>query len=482
MDDSRVKNLFLCVVAMLLATTHNVDAHPLGMSSVNRYAGVRLHPREIEVDYLIDYAELPAYAEIESLDADHDGAVTSVERDTYVDHYLQRLLPVLDVRVEGVRVSFHKTFHGMEAPEGQNGLSTLRVAIELRGPLPETVPARCVVTVRDTLYSERNGWRELAADDAPGGRVVGSTVPNGPRAGARLVYPTQPGATLLRMNEGRFEFDRSQVGTNAGRSWIQRITQRVTDNREGARLVDALKNPHKSLSFVLFALALAFGLGAGHALSPGHGKTLVAASLVGTQGKIKHAVILGASVTVAHTASVFVLGMLVLLAEHTLGTDKILRTLELASGVLVMGLALSQLPARWRRFRTTDAVPESQSVHDTDHHDHHHHTVADGLSLRSLVALGASGGVVPCPGALVVLLAAVGLHQVAFGMLLIVAFSLGLASVLTVIGAVFVMARARFERLSTNGRLFRVLPVVSSCAVLMLGAVMIVRSLTRGAL
>jgi len=487
----RRRTTTLCIAALALATP-TLPAHPLGLSSVNRYAGVKLQGREVEVDYLVDYAEIPAYTEIERLDADHDGAVTSGERDRYVASFLTTLLPALDVQVDGVRVALHSVGHGMEAPQGQNGLSTLRLAIELRGPLPVGA-ARHTVRVIDRQFAERGGWRELAAESSPWGRVVSSSLPPSPSAGRGLVYPTDPDDPRAvrvrppRHDDATFVFE-ALDGSGPRGATLRDVTQRRGGGgSDGARLVALLRDPHRSPGFILFALALAFALGAGHALSPGHGKTIVGASLLGARGRPKHALLLGVAVTVTHTASVFALGFLALAIERYVGSEKLLRTLELSSGALVAAVALSQLPERVRRMRAAFAPKAVERAHDHDHgHDHEHghdhdhsHALPEELTPRALIALGVSGGIVPCPGALVVLLAAIGLHQVAFGLAMLVAFSMGLATVLSAIGLVFVLARSRFERLSTEGRLLRALPVLSSCAVLVLGVVIAVRALVK---
>lgn len=461
-------------------------AHPLGLSSVNRYVGVKLLAQEVEVDYLVDFAEIPAYAEIDRLDGDRDGAVTPQERDRYVALFLQQLLPGLDVQVDGTRLSLRRVGHGMEAPVGQNGLSTLRVAIELRGELPPGGRRRSVRVV-DRYLSERNGWRELAAESSPWWRVLSSSLPPSPSAGRGLVYPTDPDDPQAvrvpppRHDEATFVFE-VHDGTERAASSMDGSMVRRGSARDGARLVTLLRTPQRSVAFVLFALGLAFALGAGHALSPGHGKTLVGASLLGARGRPRDAFLLGATVTVTHTATVFVLAFLALAIERSVGSDKLLRTLELASGVLVASVALSQLPERLRRMlgREPGTVLQGDHSHGHGHGGHGHvHGLPETLTVRNLVALGVSGGLVPCPGALVVLLAAIGLHQVAFGLALLVAFSLGLASVLTAIGLLFVLARGRFERMSTDGRVFRVLPVLSSCAVFALGALIAARALMR---
>ncbi len=248
-------------------------AHPLGLTSINRYAGVRLHAREIEIDYLVDFAEMPAWNEIESLDSDHDGAVTPTERDAYVRGLVTRVLPTLDLRIDGAPVQLREVFHGMEAPTGQNGLSTLRVAMEFRGALPDATAARCSVRLRDTFQASRGGWRELGAESSPAGRLVSSTLPDGPRAGAALAYPTAPNASAVtppRIDDATFVFDRGGAADGPQTRALSGLTSRAPRGAtsDGARLVALLRDPQRSVWFALFALAVAFALGAGHALSP----------------------------------------------------------------------------------------------------------------------------------------------------------------------------------------------------------------------
>jgi ABC-type nickel/cobalt efflux system permease component RcnA len=252
------------------------------------------------------------------------------------------------------------------------------------------------------------------------------------------------------------------------------------------------------------ALLLALLLGAGHALAPGHGKTIVGAYLVGSRGTALHAVVLGLVTTATHTAGVFALGFVTLTLSHYVLPEQLYPWLELLSGALVavigVGLLLSRIAGLLHRRR-------ADAAHAPDHHHgpgghstgvvgaplHHHgpggHThdhgeaLADELagrlggsatsprrtSWRGLVALGVSGGLLPCPSALVVLLGAIALGRVGFGMLLIVAFSLGLAAVLTGIGLLLVYARGLIERVPTDSRILRAMPLASAAAVIIAG-------------
>ena len=178
-------------------------------------------------------------------------------------------------------------------------------------------------------------------------------------------------------------------------------------------------------------------LGAAHALSPGHGKALAAAYLVGRRARPAHAAIFGGTVTVAHTAVVFVVGCLALVVERTVGSDALLRGMSLASAVMVISLGIVQLSRRWR-----EAVDHSGAV------GHSHALPAQPPEgLRGLVALGASAGLTPCPSALALLLSAIALHRYGFGLVLVLAFSVGVAATLTVAGLLVVMARRALDRI-----------------------------------
>lgn len=194
-------------------------AHPLGMTSVNRYLGVRPEARALVVQYLLDLAELPAYGEIESLDADHDERVTPIERDRYLDGFIARLLPELALTVDGRHCAPRETFRALEAPPGQEGMSTLRIALEFQCDLPAvTSPRPLTVTVREALYDTRSGWREMSPQSSPTATLRTSSLPGGPSAGARLEYPTSPdgvptpGVRLPRQDSATFVYTRHPAG------------------------------------------------------------------------------------------------------------------------------------------------------------------------------------------------------------------------------------------------------------------------------
>jgi ABC-type nickel/cobalt efflux system permease component RcnA len=252
--------------------------------------------------------------------------------------------------------------------------------------------------------------------------------------------------------------------------------------------------PHLTLPSILLALALAFAWGAAHALTPGHGKTIVAADLVGSRGTVRHAVFLGLTTTLTHTAGVFGLGFLTLFASRYILPEQLYPWLGVASGGLVVAIGLSLFRGRLKGLWGGGHHHDHEHHHHDHDHDHgHHHHHGDGhthnhlppgadnqpITWRGLLALGVSGGLIPCPSALVVMLSAIALQRIGFGMVLIVTFSLGLAGVLTAIGVLWVQAGSwleRFsqrvpllERLPGRGRWLQLLPAASALFITLIG-------------
>jgi high-affinity nickel-transport protein len=242
------------------------------------------------------------------------------------------------------------------------------------------------------------------------------------------------------------------------------------------RFTELIATQHLSVWFVLSGLVIAMALGALHALEPGHGKTIVGAYLVGSRGNTRDAVLLGATVTAAHTGGVYLLGLLTLYASRYVVPEKLYPWLSLLSGLLIVAVGAVLLLQHWTG---------SSLAHEEDPARPHSHwkfrlsrkknaaSVAAGqqsVSLGRLITLGITGGIIPCPAALVVLLSAVALHRIGLGLLLIVAFSMGLASVLIAIGILMVHARKLIARFNEQGQLAtRWLPIISSLFVMALG-------------
>ena len=282
------------------------------------------------------------------------------------------------------------------------------------------------------------------------------------------------------------------------------------------RFTQSIAERNLTPSLVLWGIGFAFAFGAVHALSPGHGKTMVAAYLVGSRGTPKHAVLLGLVVTLTHTAGVFALGLGLLFASRYILPEKLFPALSALSGMLIFGVGLWLFMSRWQGLTAGHAHSHSHDEHTHDHshgeHSHSHdnaehvhshdeehghshgahvhshggrahsHAVPEGpITMKTLVALGISGGIVPCPEALVVLLAAIKLHRIGYGMVLITAFSVGLAAALIAIGMLVVSARQRLSRLDRFGEgsaLVRFLPIGSAAIITLIGAILTLRAAT----
>src|SRR5213079_2736386 len=186
------------------------------------------------------------------------------------------------------------------------------------------------------------------------------------------------------------------------------------------------------------------------------------------RGTPAHAALLGLIVTITHTIGVFALGAVTLALSQLIVPDELYPWLNLVSGLLVVGIGATVLRARLRRHHLHEHA-----------HQHHGHDHTHGPTFRSLLAVGVSGGLLPCPSALVVLLAAISLHRLGFGLLLIVAFSAGLALTITGIGLVAVVARSAFCRVSLDGRLASFLPAVSAVVILAAGVVMTIHAVPK---
>src|SRR5262249_30903811 len=235
---------------------------------------------------------------------------------------------------------------------------------------------------------------------------------------------------------------------------------------------------HLGAWFVLASLFIAFFWGAAHGLGPGHGKSIVAAYLVGSRGTARHALLLGGTVTVTHTIGVFTLGLVTLSLSQFIVPDTLYPWLNLVSALLVVGVGLSVLRWRvvdWRRAQAHEHAHLHGHPHDHDHDPGHSHDVS--LSARGLLGVGISGGIIPCPTALVVLLAAISLHRVGYGLVLIVAFSLGLAATMSGLGLAAIAAKSAFARVDLGGSAVRLLPAASALVVLGLGLVMTARAI-----
>jgi ABC-type nickel/cobalt efflux system permease component RcnA len=301
---------------------------------------------------------------------------------------------------------------------------------------------------------------------------VRSNVPAEDPTGGLRRYPKD----LLR-SPAAIRDARLQVRSGAGTLQAPRGPRVAVVDRGSGGFAGILDDAPSGRGVLLLLLAAAFGWGALHALSPGHGKTMVAAYLVGTRGSARDAIALGAAVTVTHTAGVVALGVVALALSAWILPEQLYPWLNLVSGLLVVGVGAQVL-----RTRLKKRAHHAHHHHQHGHHHHAHHGAAAERrrpSRRAILALGASAGLIPCPTALVVLLGAIAQHQIALGLVLIAAFSAGLATTLTSLGLTVVHASRALGRVRVPAATTGVLSSASAALVLLVGCVLTAQALPK---
>jgi nickel/cobalt transporter (NicO) family protein len=460
--------LGLTLIAAVLAAPTTADAHPLGNFSVNHVTTVGISNDEIEVRYLLDQAEIPTVQE------------RGLSPKELLERKRMEILRGLELTVDGKRTALKVAGAGADRgeagggeadrgeagfaagggrvtfPRGSGGLPTSRFEFELVA----AVSSPRSVRLRDDTFRDRVGWRAIVA--APGeGTAVRTDAPSNDPTGGLRRYPKDLLTSPLDRRDASFTVrpgDGTLVAPQQEGGELATSSERAPGEGGFAGLFERAAAGEGVL---LLFLVAAFGWGALHALSPGHGKAMVAAYLIGTRGKARHAVALGATVTVTHTIGVFALGLVTLALSQYVLPEDLYPWLNLVAGLLVVGIGAGVLRSRIRHAK------HEHHHHHHDHHDHHHHDVTK----RGLLGMGAAAGLIPCPSALVVLLAAVSQHEIALGMLLIVAFSLGLAGTLTALGLAVVYARRLVPRLKLP-RLAAALPAASALVIVGVGCLL----------
>jgi nickel/cobalt transporter (NicO) family protein len=456
--------VLLGVVAAVLLAPAAAAAHPLGNFTINRYAGIELGPGQVRIDYVVDMAEIPTVQVRPEMDADGDGEITDAERAAWATRTAPDLRSGLEVSIGGRPVPLHVVSASARFRPGQGGLDILRLEAAFAGPAPEEGR----LTFADTNDGDRIGWREVTAVGVEGTALVTSSVPARSVSNALLSYPRDLLSSPLDVATATVSFRPGPSAVVAGSEPTAASGPRPDVTGGAFAGLVGRTGP-----FMAVALLLALGFGAVHALGPGHGKTLMAAYLVGAGGRVRHAVVVGGSVAVMHTASVLALGFVVLTLTRVFAPERVYPWLGLASGLIALGLGAMLLVSRLGRWGGASA--------DDHHHGHDHghvHEHGSPLSRRSLTALAVAGGILPSPTALVVLLAAIALGRVAYGLALIAAFSLGLAGALVVVGILALRARDVFAR-RVSGRTARLVPVLSAASIALLGLVLALRGFAQ---
>jgi nickel/cobalt exporter len=533
--------LFLFVLILGSATSF---AHPMGNFSVNHYSKIKIGQQSIEIRYLIDMAEIPTFQEIRQFDITPTADDPSTSR--YLDRQEQLLKEGLLLESDGQAIRLDTISRQVAFADGAGGLPTMKIGFVFRGKLGVTAGAH-KLSYFDSNFQGRAGWKEIVVL-GDGVAILDSSAPGTDRSQELTNYssdalnsPPQQLSALIgfRTSEPERSASAAAVGTSSNRTIAQetnaahqspaprpayqekgrssgaitssdlRTAQSSpsgvasstvaplslaarTQNTPRSRFTELISTQDKLSFWVLFSAALiAAGLGALHALEPGHGKTVVAAYLVGSRGTARHAVLLGIVVSAAHTAGVYLLGALTLYASRYIVPEQLYPWLGAISGLSVAGLGIfiflkhwtgetgehSHAPgeqhSHWFLSIFKQATPKQTAATELANRaaiSADSKPVERVLSLRELCVLGITGGIVPCPAALVVLLSAFSLHRIGFGLFLITAFSFGLAAVLVIVGLTMVYAkRVMSSRVRAGNTALRYLPLLSSAFMVVLG-------------
>jgi ABC-type nickel/cobalt efflux system permease component RcnA len=454
-------------------------AHPLGNFSVNRFAAVEVGLERVALRYVVDMAEVPTFQEMTTIDADGDETATPAELNVYAHDLGVRLRHGLHLEIDGRPARLDPAGATASLRSGQAGLDVLRVEIRYVAPL-----AREDASIRfaDSNYSDRIGWREIVAYGVGGQGIAGSSVPSASASDELRAYPEDLLSSPLRLTGASIEADPGAPAFVGGKETSPDGT--VSSLGRIGESLSALLGRNASPLLIATALSLALGAGALHALGPGHGKTIMAAYLVGAEGRVRHALSVGVAVSLMHTASVVALGLATLWASSLFPPESVLPWLSLVSGVVVLALGAWLLAQRLRARRSSNEATHHHS-HGHEEHSHHglegghshphthHHRRPEGslMSWKGLGAIAVSGGLLPSPTALVVLLGAVAVHRVALGVAMVGAFSVGLAAALTGVGILVLKARDAAARRFGRG-MGTALGIASATAILVLGTVL----------
>ncbi|MBV9508241.1 MAG: hypothetical protein JO323_24890 [Acidobacteriia bacterium] len=530
--------MFRCALAFW-AGCLALDAHPMGNFSVNHYA--RLHFRQggADLTYVLDLAEIPTFQLLEQWKVDwKDEALLAENAKAHAQEWLGNLAILQAER----SVPLHLKSVSSKATEGAGALPVLRIVMTAEVPLKAGE-----VHYQDRNYEGRAGWKEIVVTHDQAAAIETSSQTDKDLSQGLTVYPTDPGITPpqdlsasivwkpqppLNLSSTKIIAPEHQTGAGLQPAPMPKLSGSFSQAQptaggtvvRGDYLSRLLGNRELGWKLVLLGVLAAFGLGAMHAMSPGHGKTIVAAYLVGSRGTLKHAGLLGFVVTFTHTFTVFLLGLGMLFFQQYIVPERIVPVLGIISGLSIVAVGALLLYRRAKGLLGQNHSHSHAHVHHThshaeDHghhghthehhhshehqhsHEHHHahqhdqehshhhahgtlahshgghthsHAVPEKVSLGSLIALGVSGGLVPCPSALILMLSAIALGRPGLGLIFLIGFSAGLAMVLMGIGMIAIYAKQLLPQSkgSVGKPVYRLIPVFSSVVVICLGLVM----------
>jgi len=479
-----------------------VTAHPLGNFSVNQFSRIEVEKSQIKLHAVLDLAEIPTFQESQNIDIDKDGSLSPEELNAYAEKVTPGYVANLQLSIDNQPITLRPTAKNITLPMGSGNLPTLRIEWDLIGDLPASEKdAVRKLQFENKNNAERVGWNEIVVGRVSGVNVFDSTAFGSGISNELKAYPSENLNAPLSERKAEFSFTSATLLTDA--KLLQNRDGHIAVPVEKDKFAELINVPEITFPIALAGLLLAFGFGAMHAMSPGHGKTVVGAYLVGSRGTVKHAVFLGLTVTITHTLGVFAIGLITLFASNYILPERIMPFLSFVSGLLVLFIGLTLFKDRlygvlgWK-INGHHHHHGHEHSHDDGHsqsHDDHPHTHAEGLThthggsththlppenitWRNLLALGISGGLLPCPSALVLMLSAINLNRVGYGLVLTLVFSIGLAATLTCVGLIFLYAGKFFGSPTlSNNPIIKTLPVFSAFVIACVGAVICYNSL-----
>lgn len=482
-------------LAALALVVPAASAHPLGNFTINHYNGIRVSADAVVIDHVTDFAEIPTFAEKQQMNTNSDGTVSAAEATDYQRSACASLATTLTLTAGGQSLALTPIATGLHFALGA-GSDVMRLVCVLRAPLALT-SAGASLEFSDPSFAERRGWHEIvvqgdattiSGSDASGAGVSNrlTSYPSDLLAvplnqlsatfSARLGGPALPAITYPDSTPINAVAPAQPPATNDPVP-APAVPNGTTDL--GADVTALFNAPDLTLPVIVLSLLIAASLGAVHALSPGHGKTVMAAYLVGSRGNTRQAIGLGMTVTVSHTLGVLALGLLSVSATAIVPPERLYPILSVASGAIVVVIGAYLLVTRIRSWR--NASGSHGHHHEDDRHrpegwhEHdgmgHSHVPQQAMGRRGLFALGLSGGMIPSVSALLVLIGAISIGRPVWGIVLTVAFGIGMATVLVGVGLALVHARKLVERLPVAGKLNfgQRLPIATAAVVLVAG-------------
>jgi len=427
---------------LLLLAVGSAAAHPLGNFTINHLAAIRPSDAGLEVHYVLDIAEIPTFQIMHA-----GGAWDGAQMRAWQSREASVVAGSLSIQANGNALPLQLERSSAQTRPGAGGLPTLYWIGDYRVALPRVE----TVSVHDLVYADRRiGWKDIVL---PG--LVDPTDALRRYPSALIASPRRNDAATFNFANGRIT--RVHVSGDDSAAWNAPSLVRTS------LLSDLFSRSNQTPWLVLLTMLAALGLGALHGLEPGHGKALLAFTLVGARATFTQAAILAGALTFAHTIAVLVLGVLLFFVAG-FATEQLFTWITLISGLAVVVIGLRSLAAAFHRH-----------AHD---HDHAHAIPGSGkLHFPSAVVAAMSGGIAPCPAAIVVLLAALHLHRVGYGLVLIVIFSLGLAAILTGLGMAVVHGSGWLSRQSGFSRLAHLAPFATAAVISIIGATMLAQGL-----